>query len=341
MAALLLGGALASLLCTHLVIGWVDHDTAIGRLVARRTEELAKAKARLQNHAQTVADEVESRTADLRQMRVELLRQTEELIATNRELETRNQEIESFYHVVSHELRTPLTAIQEFMTILREGLAGAVNDEQQECLGAALESCVQMRRCVDDLFDISRLETGKLLIRPLPGDFLHLLRHTARAAALTAQREGIELTTRLPREIPEMRFDAERIAQVIGNVLGNAVKFTPRGGHVVLETVLHEDVRVVEIVVTDDGPGIPTHQLERIFDRLHQVRSDETQTHGGLGLGLTLCRLIVESHAGRIHAESGEGRGTTIRIQLPIDADLPDRTPSISVRHPGHARSLI
>jgi histidine kinase len=207
---------------------------------------------------------------------------------------------------VTHELRTPLTAIKGSM----EGLMDGVLSATDETFGQIYQEADRLGRLVDDLQELSRVEadTFKLDLRPVAvADLVN--------AALTRlsrqyEEKGVALTSSLPADLPLVQADEDRVGQVLLNLIGNALQYTPAEGSVQISAVRHGDE--VEIMVTDTGVGIPSEHLPHIFDRFYRVdRSRSRRAGGGSGVGLTIARYLVEAHGGRIWAESeGEGKGS-------------------------------
>ena len=261
----------------------------------------------------------------------EMRRIQAELRRTNRDLRAKNLEIQNFYHTLSHELKTPLTAAREFVAIVRDGLAGSVTPQQREYLGIALESCNQLRVCLNDLLDAARLETGKLSLElrlSSPGALARRAVTTLQSAARDAGQTLICDTT---PDLPDVMLDEHRITQVLTNLIGNALKFTPAGGRVEVQ-VSAASPGTVECSVTDNGRGIPADQLEQVFDRLHQVKAGDAATGKGIGLGLYICRELVRLHGGDISVSSEPGAGSTFRFTLPVTPANPDASATTSFR---------
>jgi signal transduction histidine kinase len=288
------------------------------------------ARRHLETRAMAFETAIQGREAELGEAREALLHKARELIKASRQLARRTREIESFYHTVSHELRTPLTAIREFLSIVDDELVGPINDEQRDCIRSAEDSCVQMQRCIDDLFDAARSETGKLELLPEPTDLGRLLHQVVQICAQAANRHRVAVLGDAP-DLPTAHVDPGRILQVLTNLIDNAVKFSPADGVVRVHAEVTGTGRTSEVLfqVTDEGPGIAPDELARVFDRLHQVRTDELQTRGGLGLGLSLCRCLIERHGGRIGLDSVLGRGTTAWFTLPLDLGGGTEEPSL------------
>ncbi len=242
------------------------------------------------------------------------------LARTNAELAKRNREIEGFYHSVSHELKTPLTSIKEFLGIVLEGLAGPIAAEQREYLEIALESASEMGRTIGDLLDATRIETGKLSLARATESIGELVERIAKAMSPTAEQCGLELTCRIEADLPSVLVDAERIAQVLRNLISNAFKFTPAGKSVEVAAATDPDSdEWIVVTVADTGRGIEPELQEQIFERLYQVTHEDYATEGGLGLGLSISKDIVELHGGRISVASELDVGTTFSFTVPVD----------------------
>lgn len=241
---------------------------------------------------------------------------------TIRRLVERNTEIQNFYHTLSHELKTPLATAREFVCLVLDGLAGPINETQREYLDIARDSCDQMRRHVNDLLDVTRLETGKLSIHRQPVALATLLERVANALQPEAGRRQIQLTWSCEPDLPQVAVDSQRIQQVLTNLVGNALKFTPAGGSVRLHAGRSPERPGEELLVgvQDTGPGVPPDQRERIFERLQQLDppGDASTSRSGLGLGLYICRELVKLHGGRIWVQSEPGRGSHFQFTLPV-----------------------
>ncbi len=237
---------------------------------------------------------------------------------SNRALLRRNEEIKNFYHTVSHELKTPLTAVREFVAIILEGLTGPLSDQQKEYLLIAKEACDQMAFRLNDLLDATRLDTGKLRINPRPTSIVPVLNQAVTSMALKAKKSGIHLEHEIQSDLHEALIDEQRINQVVTNLISNALKFTGEGGHVKVKAFHDAQCReYIQVSVTDTGRGIEQENLERIFDRLYQVRDEHNMLAEGLGLGLHISREIVRLHGGELSVESQLGEGSVFSLNLP------------------------
>ena len=251
-------------------------------------------------------------------LRAAVEEQRRQLEQTNADLLHKNKEIHSFYHMLSHELKTPLTVVREFVAIVLDGLVGPLNETQREYLHLAKESCDQMALGFNDLLDATRIDTGKLRVTPHRTGIADVVQQSVIAMTPQAQDEGIRLQHDIDPDLPEVLIDEKRIAQVLANLLSNALKFTPAGGEVLVR-VSNDPHRPAYVLVSvhDTGRGIEPEQLSYIFDRLYQVRSDDTAIAGGLGLGLHICHEVVRLHGGEIWVESTPGKGSTFFFTVP------------------------
>jgi signal transduction histidine kinase len=232
------------------------------------------------------------------------------------QLQSTQQAQRDFLANVSHELRTPLTSIQGFAQAMLDG-AAATPEAIQRSAGIIYGEADRMRRLVDGLLDLARLDSGLRALNLAPLDLHSLLASAAEKFSLRAGTAGITLTTDLPPSLAPITGDADRLGQVVANLLDNALKHTPAGGRVTLSAAASP--ASVEISVSDTGPGIPAEDLARIFERFYQVDKSRARS-SGLGLGLAISREIVEAHGGRLRAESVTGLGSRFTVQLPLPA---------------------
>jgi signal transduction histidine kinase len=228
---------------------------------------------------------------------------------------------DEFLATLSHELRTPLNAILGWVQMLQ---AGVVSPERlRHAIDVIGRNTNLQARLIEDILDVSRIISGKLEIERAPLLLAPLIDTVVSGAMPAAQAKNIELVKTAPADLPVIDGDAKRLHQVLGNVLSNAVKFTPAGGRIDVRCTSEDEAVVIE--VQDSGVGIPPEFLAYVFDRFRQADSRAVRRHGGLGLGLAIARHLVEQHEGDIHATSaGTGSGTTVHIRLPISADVED-----------------
>jgi signal transduction histidine kinase len=215
---------------------------------------------------------------------------------------------------VSHELRTPLTSIRGYLELVRDGEVGELNDEQDEFLGIVERNSERLLHVISDLLDVAQLHAGRLALDLTGCDVAALARDGVARATPVASERGIELA--FHGSDPEaVQGDADRLGQVIDNLLSNALKFTPPGGRVDVRTRRDNGCAVLE--VADTGMGISTADQEQLFQRFFRTSRASAGAIQGTGLGLSIAKAIVESHGGTVSVQSEEGHGTTFRIELP------------------------
>ncbi|UCF89879.1 MAG: MCP four helix bundle domain-containing protein [Desulfobacterales bacterium] len=223
-----------------------------------------------------------------------------------------------FISHVSHELRTPLTAIREASSMLLAGTYANVPEKQHELLIITKQECERLIASVTRILDLSRMESKMMEYHFSHCNLLPVIQKTVLKLAAIAQSKKISLELKPPSALPWLNIDPEKIGIVMENLIGNALKFTPSGGFVVINAALANNRReFVEISVTDSGTGIPQASLEKIFDKFRRI-DDGIQTPRGTGLGLSIAKHVVAAHGGKIWAESQPGRGSTFFFTLPV-----------------------
>lgn len=255
---------------------------------------------------------------------------------------TREAEVDrmksEFIATVSHELRTPMTSVKGALGLLLGGAMGPVADPQKELLAIALSNSDRLIRLINDILDLSRIEAGRLELRREPIALDGVIHAALRELEGFRSQRDIDLTVELATDLPQVVADADRVGQVLVNLVGNALKFTDPGGKVAVRALQTGDE--VRILVADTGPGIPREHIESIFERFHRA-SGKTANKGGTGLGLAICKAIIREHGGRIWAESELGKGSVFTFTLPVlrvppqPQPEPDTAPPDQVSHVG------
>ncbi|HZS58676.1 MAG TPA: ATP-binding protein [Gemmatimonadaceae bacterium] len=234
-----------------------------------------------------------------------------------------------FVSVASHELKTPVNVLLGYLQLLQEGVYGDLTERQLEVCRTLEVQCMALGRLVKQLLDVSRFEAGggKLEVRRFAlGPFLDDLETAFQVLAL---QRGVDFLVMRAAGLPEsVLWDPDRINEVLGNLLSNAFKFTPRGGRVELR--LEAQGETIQMVVRDTGAGIAPEQLPRIFDKFYQADNQGSADSEGTGLGLAIAKGIVEAHSGTINVDSTPGVGTTFVIELPIAFPLAARRHRVS-----------
>ena len=233
--------------------------------------------------------------------------------------EDANRAKDEFIAVVSHELRTPLNTIRLWTRMLaNEKLPAKDRADGVQMINRA---AVAQQQVIDDLFDVSRIASGKLKLALHETILTNAVKGAVDAVEPVATARGIRLSSRLSNDLGVVRADPGRLQQVIWNLLSNAVKFTPQGGRV--SVAARRDGAMVTIEVEDTGVGIKREFLPHVFDRFRQAEVGATRVHGGLGLGLAIAKQIVELHGGTISVRSeGDGQGSTFRVELPLPVSV-------------------
>jgi signal transduction histidine kinase len=226
---------------------------------------------------------------------------------------------DEFLSHVSHELRSPLTAVRQFVTILLDGLAGDLNPEQHQYLEIVLRNVKQLHSMINDLFEVSGIQAGKLKIELQCTSVSDAIAYTVNTLQGAAAEKGISLSSDVEHELPLVCADPSRLRQILIILVDNATKFTPKNGAVTIQVrISEEDPDFLLLEVTDSGCGIDPDMTERIFERLVQGSDPTSADHKGLGLGLYICKNLVTRQGGKIWAKSTPGRGSVFSVTFPI-----------------------
>ena len=222
-----------------------------------------------------------------------------------------------FLNTTSHELRTPMAAIKGYIQMLLKQTLGDVTPEQKDALNVILRNTDRLDHLVQDILDISRLDSGTMKFIPEKTDITKVIKEVVETMQLSANVKNIKINTEL-EEMPELVIDQERIKQVIMNLVDNAIKFSPHDYTINLRTKIKKDGVLFE--VQDFGRGIPRNKQKKIFERFYQVDSGMDRKFGGAGLGLAISRGIVNAHDGKIWADSTLGKGSSFKFSLPLQS---------------------
>jgi signal transduction histidine kinase len=221
---------------------------------------------------------------------------------------------------VSHELKTPISALRARL----ENLLDGVERPDPETLQVMLAQSERLGRLVDQLLELARLESGEVPLRREAVPLRPLVSRVVSEIEVTRARQDVQLSQDVPDDLPAVFADAERLHQVLFNLLDNAVRFTPEGGRVRVTASGHNGS--VDVAVSDTGPGIDAEHLPRLFERFYRVDTARSRDEGGTGIGLAIARSVVEAHGGRIWAESEPGTGSTFTFELPVVSGTEDET---------------
>ena len=230
-------------------------------------------------------------------------------------LEQSDRMKDQFLSILSHELRTPINAIMGFGSILEDGVAGPLSPDQRRYTSRILGGAEALLALINDLLDMSRLQAGKFALEPRAVDPAAVAREAVANLAALAERKAQALELAIDGPLGTIQADPQRVTQVIVNLVGNAIKFTPDGGRIALRAAVAPGA--VRFEVRDSGPGIARTDVGRLFKPFSQLDSSNTRTANGTGLGLSICKALVEAHGGAIGVESEPGRGSTFWFTLP------------------------
>ncbi|MBS3102472.1 GAF domain-containing protein [Candidatus Woesearchaeota archaeon] len=241
-------------------------------------------------------------------------RATTELRSANKELERLNQVKSDFVSTVSHELRTPITSIQGYVSLIHDGDAGTINEEQKEFLGIVKSESQRLTRLISDLLDISKIEEGRMQLIFDDFDLLDFLNNYKKEIQNMALSKDIKIHISMPLKLPIIKADSDKIKQIFNNLIGNAIKFSDK--NTTLEIVVKENSNNIQIEITDQGIGIAKKYLKKIFEKFQQVDNKMTRKVGGTGLGLAIIKHLIEAHGGHIRVKSKLGEGSTFSFTI-------------------------
>ena len=268
-------------------------------------------------------ERAERELADMQRLEADRLRLANDQLADALDREQRaRQEVEAasymkdeFLMTVSHELRTPLTAIHGWARVL--GTKQMKVEDQARAIAAIERNAHAQTRLIDDLLDVSRAISGKLRLEVKDINVEEVVRNAVETVRPAMAAKGLTLEASYEPGLPPISADADRLQQIVWNLMSNAIKFTPEGG--VIKVSVARAGSSVELTVSDSGAGIAPEFLPHAFERFRQAETGTRRRYGGLGLGLAIVRHLVELHGGTVSAESeGEGRGATFRVRLPV-----------------------
>jgi signal transduction histidine kinase len=241
---------------------------------------------------------------------------TQELEAANEQLRELDELKSSFVSTVSHELRTPMTSIKGYVDNILDGLTGVLTEKQSYYLNRVQYNVERLTRMINDLLDLSRIEARRVELRLGTVCMRDLVTDVVEGFQRAAAEKGIALHTNFHDELPAIQGDRDKLHQVLTNLIQNAIKFTPKGGQVRVESQVRDDGFLM-VGVSDTGSGIPPHELDRVFEKFYRGESVPTEDRGS-GLGLPIAKSLVELHRGRIWAESTLGQGSRFSFTLPV-----------------------
>lgn len=291
--------------CTLACLPLLEHEQLLGVLIASSTDQSAFASEHLR---------VLTLLADQTALAIHNARQAQLVRDANRMKA-------NFLSLVTHELRSPLNTINGYLDLILEGIAGEINEQQQEFIRRARAGSEHLYALLEDLLLAARADAGQLRLNRAPVALEELVAGALEELEVTAQDGHVALETDLPTDLPELLADSVRLQQVLRNLLINALRFTPNGGRVTVSARLLPVQQVgakeqIEICVRDTGIGIAPEYHKRVFERFFQVPRSEGGRTSGQGLGLTIVKMIVELHGGQVRIESIPSVGCAVLFTL-------------------------
>jgi two-component system sensor histidine kinase VicK len=226
-----------------------------------------------------------------------------------------------FVSNVTHEFRTPIVAMQKAMAILTSPQAGTLNDTQSNFVGIVSRNLGHLSRLVEDLLDIAKIESGKMQLRFQMERIEKVIGEVCDSLDTWAKSKNISIVREMEKNLPEIEIDADKITQVLNNLVGNAIKFTPSGGRITVKAFWDQALGRVRVAVTDTGVGISAEDMKKLFGRFEQF--GDQQGISGTGLGLSIAKEIVERHGGEISVDSALQKGSTFTFSLPVRRRAP------------------
>ena len=241
---------------------------------------------------------------------------TSELLTANEKLKELDHLKSTFVSVVSHELRTPMTSIKGYVENLLDGLAGTLTEKQTRSLERVKHNIDRLTRMINELLDLSKIEAGRLELNLSPVALSEVAEEIVESYQTAAREKSIALRSMIDPSLPRIQGDTDKLSRILINLVHNAIKFTPQGGEIRVESQMDNAERVI-ITVTDSGEGIPLHELDKVFDKFYRSESAPVEARGA-GLGLAIAKNLVELHGGTIWVESTPGKGSRFSFTIPI-----------------------
>lgn len=221
-----------------------------------------------------------------------------------------------FTSIASHELRNPLASLKEAISAVLEGLAGGINNKQKGLLEVAMNSINRLARLANEILDFQKLESGKMRFKMKQDNINKTIMEIYQTMLRLIEGKGLYFTLKLDENLPDIQYDKDKITDALTNLISNAVKFTQKGGIAV--TAAQKD-GAVHVAVQDTGSGIRAQDMPRLFRTFEQLENGKLDGEKGAGLGLAICKEIIEGHKGKIWAESEYGKGSTFHFTLPVN----------------------
>lgn len=294
---------------------WVEHSAWVIFEVSILVRMCHRSFTEMRHIAQDMA-ELELRNEQLNKAMSDL-QQAQELEVINKKLKAMYELQKEFTSTVSHELRTPLASIKMGIDLVESKMLGEINAQQQEALGHVKSNVDRLKRLIDDILDLTKMESGRSQMNMIMNDLHKVIKEVIYAQSHVAESKGLYIKTKFDDQVSRVLFDSDRVIQVLNNLINNSIKFTKNGG-ITITTDTRAYEGYVLVSVSDTGKGIAPENISKLFQKFHQIESAQDNEAGGTGLGLAICKEIIAKHDGRIWVESKLGEGTNFNFILPI-----------------------
>ncbi|MFQ5713734.1 MAG: ATP-binding protein [Candidatus Scalinduaceae bacterium] len=245
-----------------------------------------------------------------------LRRSREELLRKNKELFVLNEQKNKFLGIAAHDLRSPIVIAMQAASLLQDKLKGKVYEQEQHLVNMIKKSSSHLLNLVNDLLDVSKIESGRLDLSLITQDYQLFLKENVELMQILAAKKDVAIKIKCNSEIPPFKFDTERMKQVINNLLNNAIAFSPE--NTTINIVVSKNNRYVTTKIIDNGPGIPEGEVSKIFEEFYKNDYHSKGFTKSTGLGLAIVKKIIKTHGGEVGVESKEGKGASFYFTLPI-----------------------
>jgi signal transduction histidine kinase len=293
-----------------------------GDEIGKLSSEIEKMRQSIESMKKNLDKLVEQRTKEVETKNAELLEREKDLEKVNQELVTTELAKEEFISMVSHELKTPLTPLKMYVEMfLKSNRLGGLNEKQLKAMKMIHSSVSKLELLINDIFDVYKLDIGRLKLSKKPIEVTSLVLENISELEPITKDKQIQLNAKIipPADGVNVLCDSKRIEQVISNLVKNSVDFVPeKGGKIIIRAEADESYQNVIFTVEDNGIGIPLEKMDNLFKTFYQVDTTLARKHGGTGLGLVICKGIIEDHGGKIWIDRNFIGGTSIKFTLPI-----------------------
>ncbi|MFQ5688386.1 MAG: sensor histidine kinase [Candidatus Scalindua sp.] len=234
----------------------------------------------------------------------------------NKELVLLNEQKNKFLGIAAHDLRSPIIVAMQAASLLHGKLKGKISEQEQHLVGMIKKSNTHLLNLVNDLLDVSKIESGRLDLNMTLNDYKIFLKENIKLMQILAAKKNVQIKKKYNAKIRLLRFDPERIKQVINNLLNNAIAFSPE--NTIINIVVSENNRHITTKIIDNGPGIPEGEISKIFEEFYKNGCHSKGFTKSTGLGLAIVKKIIETHGGKVGVQSKEGKGATFYFTLPV-----------------------